>query len=66
MRTIRLLAVLALGGAMPLGAQQAAVPPNPAIDMEEFLRSAAAAARIGSVSRSWRVLPEAADTAIRT
>ncbi len=28
-----------------LGAQQAAVPPNPAIDTEGFLRSAAAAAR---------------------
>ena len=45
MRTLRLLAVLALGGAMPLAAQQAAVPPNPAIDMDGFLRSATAAAR---------------------
>jgi hypothetical protein len=45
MRTLRLLVVLALGSLMPLAAQQVAAPPNPAIDMDGFLRSATAAAR---------------------
>ncbi len=39
MRTLCLFLLLALGGATPLGAQQAAVPPNPEIDIDGYLRS---------------------------
>ena len=45
MKTLRLFLLLVAGGAMPLGAQQAAVPANPEIDIEGYLRSTKAAAR---------------------
>ena len=38
------LALLALGGALRLSAQQATVPPNPEIDIDGYLRAARAAA----------------------
>ena len=45
MRPLRRLVLLALGGMMTVSAQQGAVPPNPEIDVEAFLRSVTAAAR---------------------
>jgi len=46
MRTPGLLTILTLGGALTLSAQQAPVPPNPEIDVEAYLRSVRAAARL--------------------
>ena len=44
MRTPGLLTILTLGGALTLSAQQAAVPTNPEIDIDGYLRSVKAAA----------------------
>ncbi len=44
MRILCVLLLLVVGGATPLGAQQTAVPPNPEIDIDGYLRAAKAAA----------------------